>query len=395
MKFLLALFISYSCLSYGEDKSIPKAMIKDVDNILKQAPTLGLAPIGLCDSITPAADFVECSKAIELNEAIKKNFGKSEFDQLESLVRSCFQKRFEKCYPNLKKYIELEQVKNLFNEWKKDPRFRYPSGAGMCHYRAETLSYHLAELGYKTTTIRIEHSPTLIAMGLDSNDNLNGNYDDYQGFHTLVQIMVNENGKQTPFLLDPQYMTKPMPRDEYFIKTMGQVCEKVNSSLDLTNCYYKEKPQNTMTDDHDFFNPLKKNDKALLCGWSGAKVESRISIWPEPIDKSNKKIVNTNGMRTPEIFMEKEVSGDTSKQLIIHSYENYTESLKYELNNINSSHETFEEMLSDKELPEVMLKDLKEIRVRQEKRKVSIVLSLKKIEDKIRIVKKNLDTIDK
>lgn len=164
MKFLLALFISYSCLSYGDDKSIPKAMIKDVDDILKQAPTLGLAPIGLCDSITPAADFVECSKAIEHNEAIKKNFGKREFDQLETLVRSCFQKRFEKCYPNLKKNIEHEQVKNLFNEWKKDPRFRYPSGAGMCHYRAETLSYHLAELGYETTTIRIEHSPTLIVL---------------------------------------------------------------------------------------------------------------------------------------------------------------------------------------------------------------------------------------
>lgn len=421
MKFLLILFNLYSSFCYAVDISISKESIKSAIEILNQVPSTGTVPINLCNNHIPVTDFVECSQAKELNRSIQINFkeeGWKRESELELLVNVCFQKRFEKCYPALRSNIKLGQIKNLFNEWKKDPRFRYPAGAGMCHYRAEALSYHLAELGYKTTTIRIEHSPTLIAMDRDVNDNLNGNYDDYRGYHTLVQIMVNDNGKQKPYLLDPQYMTEPMARDKYFIKTMGQVCEKTDDLKDMTSCSFKEQPQNKIPDGHDLFNPNEDQSSALNCGWSGEEVKTRISIWPQPINKPDKLIVKTNGGEAPAIFKGKEVSENTSKQLILYNFENYATELKKELESINARiKESLQLSTASSDFPtlsapdfsntspgfptsstlltenfaEEMEKEREEIRQEMIKRKEIIIYSLKKIENKINIVKNNLE----
>lgn len=401
MKSVITLFVLYSNFTYAENKPIPKEMVKTALEALSQTPSVGTAPVGLCGkNDVPAIDFLECTQAKELDQSIHINFQKERWKrkpELDILVATCFQKRFEKCYPALKNNIDLGQIKTLFNEWKKDPRFRYPAGVGMCSYRAEALSYHLAELGFKTTTIRIEHSPTLIAMDRDANDLLNGNYDDYHGAHTLVQIMVSINGEQVPYLLDPQYMTEPMPRSKYFIKTMGQVCEETESLMDLTSCNFKEEPQNNMPDGHDLFNPSKMNDSALNCGWSGGDVKTRISIWPKPIIKTDGKIVKTNGGGTPDLFKDKIISEKTSKELIIKAYEDYAISMKSELDNINLSLTTQREILIDKEnmSPDEIniANEFIEAREGQKKMKESLILSLKKIHNKIIIVKQNLDSI--
>ena len=392
MKYLIILFILSSSFCYAMDLVTSKENIRDLGEILSQVPSVGTPPISRCENDIPVIDFVECEQAKELRKSIDINFKKERWKrgpELELLVKACFQKRFERCYPALKSVIEIEQIKNLFNEWKKDPRFRYPSGRGMCHYRAESLSYRLAELGYKTTTIRIEHSPTLVAMDRDVNDKLNGNYDDYQGYHTLVQIMVNENGKQKPYLLDPQYMTEPMPRDKYFIKTMGQICEKTDDLIDMTSCNFIEKPQNTIPDDHNLFNPNEIQSSALNCGWSGEKVKTRISIWPQPINKEDKLIIKTNGGEAPETFKGKEVSEDTSKQLIIYAYENYKNKLKQSLESINEglkSISTPSKTGSNNQFAE----EMEEVRQSLIKQRKSIMHSLKKIDEKINIVKNNL-----
>lgn len=402
MKSVITLFVLYSNFIYAEDKLVPNEIVKTALGALSQVHSVGTAPVGLCGKHdAPVVDFLECAQAKELNQSIRINFQKEGWKrkaELDLLVATCFQKRFEKCYPALKSNIDLGQIKTLFNEWKKDPRFRYPAGAGMCAYRAEALSYHLAELGFKTTTIRIGHSPTLIAMDRDANDLLNGNYDDYHGAHTVVQIMVNVNDEQIPYLLDPQYMTEPMPRNMYFIKTMGQVCEETENEMDLTNCYFKQKLPNSMPDGHDLFNPSKMNDSAVNCGWSSGDVKTRISIWPKPIIKTDGKIVKTNGGDTPEFFKDKIVSEKTSKELIIKAYEDYALSLKSELDKINSSLAIRSEIPRDKEnvSPYAIsfANELKEIQEEQMKRKESLIFSLKKIDKKIIAVKKNLDSIN-
>lgn len=401
MKFVIAFFTLYFNFTYGEDKPIPNEMVKDTIEVLSQVSSFGSVPLENCGKNSiPETDFLECSQAKTLNENIIINFEKERWKrkpELDLLVKECFQKRFQKCYPNLYSSIELEQIKIMFNEWKKDPRFRYPAGVGMCAYRAEALSYHLAELGYKTMTVRIKHSPTLIAMDRDENDLLNGNYDDYQGSHTVVQIMVNINGEQVPYLLDPQYMTEPTPQNKYFIKTMGQICEETENLKDLTSCNFITKPQNNIPDGHDLFNPNKMNDSAINCGWSSEEVKTRVSIWPNPINKIDKKIVKTNG-ETPEFVKNKIVSENTSKELIIKAYENYALRLKSELNNINLSLNEKTKIIIDKEKMSPddinLINEFEEIRKDEIKRKESLALSLEKIEAKILTVKENLDSID-
>ncbi|MDD4976647.1 MAG: hypothetical protein PHY93_19985 [Bacteriovorax sp.] len=396
MKLLLIILHSI-CIFASEEVGIKDAMTNIVHQI-EQVPTFGSPPIKVCDNSVKATEIqiLECSLASELNESIRINFAKEGYkyqQKLDQLTKACLKKRFDHCYPNLTKTIELDKLRSFFESWKKDPRFRYPSGAGMCAYRAQSLSYHLAELGFKTTSIRIEHSPTLIAMDRDSNDKLNGNYDDYRGYHTLVQIMVNRNGKAVPYLLDPQYMTEPLIREDYFIKTTGQNCKKLDEQnekvpVDLTSCYYKEEAQNKPAEKSELtslFNPSLLQDQLINCGWTSAKLQTRVSIWPGPINKNDTKIVCTNG-EVPKAFEGKDVSETSSKELILSAYENYAVELNRQLDFTNDQIKILSDELS--QIPSQS--ETKEMLQSNIEMKASIVQSLKLLKNKIIIVKKNI-----
>ncbi|NOT80450.1 MAG: hypothetical protein HOP07_15770 [Bacteriovoracaceae bacterium] len=393
------MFILYSSCLFSNEERNNHFVVESATQVLKEIPKIGSTPQLICEKNNFQIDFIECVQAKELNKSIEKNFkveGWKRNAELDSQVKACFQKRFEHCYTNLKKNIELEEIIKLFNTWKKDPRFRYPSGAGMCNYRAETLSHFLAELGYQSKTIRIRNSPTLIAMDRDSEDNLNGNYDDYQGEHTIVQIIVKtEDGNEMPYLLDPQYMTKPETLNNYFIKVTGQICEKISIKLlDKSKCTYEEQPQNQIPDGHDLFNPEENSNTALNCGWSKKDVGSRISIWPNPITKSDMKIVKTNGGKTPKLFEEENVTENTSRRLIIKAYEDYAESLNNKLLKVNSEIEAEKNILFDKKdkSPENLyfIKEFTEISQERQTTKKSLLETIENITERIRIVKINL-----
>jgi hypothetical protein len=231
-------------------------------------------------------------------------------------------------------------------------------------------------------------------MDRDANGKLNGNYDDYQGSHTLVQIMVNQNGKLSPFLLDPQYMDEPVTLEEYFIKTTGQICKKSSaqknqSPQDLTSCYYKEEPQNVTTESvelYSLFNTAKSRtteEEFTRCGWSSSRVKTGINIAPKwgQIHKNDSKIVCTNS-DTPQIFKGKDVSLSTSKELILNFYENYSISLKNQLEHTNEQIKLTSEFPSNPDSKEILEGNIKF--------RESLIYSMKHIENKIKEVKKNL-----
>ena len=209
----------------------------------------------------------------------------------------------------------------------------------MCHYRAENLSYHFAELGYRTKTIRISHAPTLIAMERDSEGKLNGDYEEYGSGHTLVQIDVEFQGKTIQYFLDPQYMNKALPKEDYFKKTIGQNCQKLKSEddtiLDFTKCYYLERKQNATAEDLVtlFHTANSEVDRPYLnCGWASGHKAKNINEYPVLITstKKDRSITSTN-YKTPEKFKGKQVTDSTSKDLIWENYSTYEDRLKEQL----------------------------------------------------------------
>lgn len=318
-----------------------------LQNSLKVLENFGVSNQPLCsvrdNSDDGPCDAVSRQKVLIDDAYVKKDRGlrNSLEAQFREIYSQCLDERFKSCYPNLKTTISLNDLDSLFQSMKVDPRFRYPIGGfGMCHYRAENLSYFLAEAGYKTKTIRITHSPTLIAMDRNSDGSLNGNYDDYHGYHTLVQIDVMVKGKAVPYLLDPQYMEKALPQEEYFKTTMGQNCQKLNSEndefLDLTQCYFFEQKQNEAPESDLFglFNDRNaEEDKPFLnCGWAdGSQAQSVDLIKQMKASSKNDKIIHcTNGV-TPEKFKDLKVTNKTYKELIEESYSSYENKLKQEL----------------------------------------------------------------
>lgn len=191
--------------------------------------------------------------------------------KLEEKAKKCQDSRFQNCFPNLLSTISLPKLNNLFTKWINDYRFRYPTGGGACGVRAQNLAHELALKGYKAEVVRIGIAPTLIAMEYDKEKSLNGNFYDYKGSHSLIQIMVKqENGTEEPYLLDPQFMNAPVPKSEYFIKTIGQECHKVDNPYNppdksYLNCYYSVSPQNSNDSEISAYKVLQT--PSMACGW--------------------------------------------------------------------------------------------------------------------------------
>lgn len=195
--------------------------------------------------------------------------------------------------------------------------------------RANSLAYELAQLGHKASLIRIGSAPTLIAMEKGSEGKLNGNYYDYGGYHSLIQIIVEENGEDVPYLLDPQFMDKPIKREQYFIQTMGQNCleeedvsqRKVRSSL---NCYYSTFEQNQMSGSTPHANQVLENP-LYACGWY-----FDIEFLKRSLSKSNESptnkttlVIESLNSEVPSSLKGSTVGHNTSKQLILEAYQSH------------------------------------------------------------------------
>lgn len=264
-------------------------------------------------------------------------------ERLNSLAIDCQNKRFEMCYPDLSPSIKKQELDKLFKKWTQDGRFHYLSGGGgACGVRAKNLAHELAQLGYQAKAVRIHPAPTLIAMEKTRDGRYNGGYYDYHGSHSVVQILVKENGILTPYILDPQFMNAPLKRVNYFVQTMGQDCVKVEnyaSDSDVPsslNCYFSEKPQNSSM---GTINPYKVlNNQQMQCGWhfDVSETESFAKFANfHPAKKDDKKLVllNDDGSGVPSKFNGLDISESTSSDLILHAYEQLQEKLQEELTN--------------------------------------------------------------
>lgn len=307
------------------------ALENQINSSIQRLNTIS-SPKNSCSTKAPSA----CGEIEAAKEEIDAVVGnKVEIDRkYHSTVRACLDEKFNSCYPNLKPSIQLSKIKQMFQSFKADPRFRYPAGGGgMCAHRAESLALLLAEEGYSATSIRITHSPTLIAMDRDVSGALNGNFDDYKGYHSLIQVLVDVNGKKVPYLLDPQYMEEPMTVDEYFIKTTGQVCNKTSATAtipDYTQCYYFEQKQNTTTE-QNISAKINLKDPYIACGWaSGKNILEWHDLGKGPSGKKDNLLNQTNG-QIPEKFKTQVATERSSKELILNAYENYENKLKQDL----------------------------------------------------------------
>jgi hypothetical protein len=350
-------------------------------------------------------EFKECQKSSELSKKYFSNEFRKEKSEMKAVIYremielypKCLKKRFQSCYPKLRPAISLDNLKNMFEQFKKDPNLRYSAGGGACALRAETLSYFMAEAGYKTTSIRIASAPTLIAMDRNKEGELNGNYYDYQGSHNLVQIDVEINGKKVPYFLDPQFMDKPVPIDVYLLRTIGQVCEKKMAKAhvkDFTKCYYHEEPQNTPSEESTVADPLMSTEDLpfIRCGWRGGKgILTRGKYFSPEIKKENKKLVCLN-CEQPYSLLESDASPQSQKELILNAYANYRPLLEARLKFINEQIELTSQSLKMMTEKSYFKDEEQQSNKEALKMKEAIEFSLQKIDEKVKEVRKNLES---
>lgn len=348
----LAVFLLLGCTlrwsAFGRDLSpqdLPVLKIPDLS-----APTVCIGtPVGTKSDLRP---IVACPNLIrehkieqdlwhrsfdpdvaqKFDPALRKHWQEQE-EVVQKVAEDCLSRRFLSCYANLKQSVQKTDLDTMFVGFKTDFRLRYESGGlGACHLRAEALAYMLAEAGYAAKTIRIEHAPTLIAMDRSKDDALIGTYDDYQGYHNVIEIMVNEKGTISPYILDPQYMTRPMKKNEYFLRTVGQNCHAIkavgpNSFLD---CYYRYKPQNAPTNILNAKAIIDAKDPFTICGWEEDPLNEDFAKKASRPRSAIKGLVLTNSSATdlPLELKNQAVTEETYKLLIIHAYQNYASQLK-------------------------------------------------------------------
>lgn len=258
--------------------------------------------------------------------------------RLLEVGRLCYSARFSRCYYDAKKTVSLPELQKMFTEFTKDKDFRYSTGYGACHFRAEALAFTLAEKGFAANTIRIHRAPTLIAMDRTRSGELTGGYYDYHGWHTLIQIMVKDGELEVPYLLDPQFMNEPLPRDEYFLRTMGQICNETDSDQgkSFLNCYFSVLPQNFPSDE-GYHRPADAAvDRAESCGWTKDPLHKGLANLKNGFQKSGKNLQILNDTETPARFANRTVNEGSARELILHAYENYEVRLKDRLQEMES-----------------------------------------------------------
>jgi hypothetical protein len=257
-------------------------------------------------------------------------------ETLRQAAIKCQNGRFRTCFKNNRKYFDLDKLNRLFQTWIKDYRFRHFDGAFRSSERTNSLAFELAQIGYSAKKIRIHHAPVLIVFDYDKQNKLTGEYYNYQGNHSLLQVMVKIGDKLIPYFLDTQFMHKPIMKKKYFLKTIGQDCiEKLSfsakSSFSSLNCYFTVRDQN--------YSEIKEDPVAVdvltnvgqSCGWHFDVKKSNLN---------RKKLAKLNNMSKSLIL--KSMTNDTipfelkgkiigpevQKILIIKSYTNYQFRLK-------------------------------------------------------------------
>ncbi len=292
--------------------------------------------------------------------------------KLKNLTTQCSNNKFKACYPKLSESVPLEPLNKLFKELTKDYRLRYNSGGGACHTRADALAFILAEKGIEAKILRIHNAPTLIAIDRDVDNNLTNRYYDYGGNHTLIQIMVkNKKGETEPYLLDPQFMAKPLKRKEYFLKTIGQNCnrvESVSSNTDLLSCSYSLMPQNSSTKNaYD----LLDQSKFSLCGWAKDQDgEGLAKLRKNTIEEASENMILMNPNHTISLIKTNKNDSELTPKLIINSYVNYEKELRRSIRDLDY------QIFKDYKEKEVRVKEYQD--------------ALDKLPAKINQIKKNL-----
>lgn len=236
-------------------------------------------------------------------------------ERLSRVGARCDAEKFRACYPKLRPSVSLSELKELYEIFRGDPHIRHAAGGGACHLRAEALAYRLAERGFAARTLRIQQSPTLIALDRDRDGKLSGGYYDYQGYHTVVEITVRENGTERPYVLDPQFFNQPLPRREYFLRTTGQSC--LQSTDSPLGCRFELYAQNHPSETR-FWNLTETAGSA--CGWAENPLHPEIASMKATEPGPKKELRIQNAEHTPEAFQGKTADENSYKQLILHAY---------------------------------------------------------------------------
>lgn len=228
-----------------------------------------------------------CKAVVDLAEAKSKepvNLFLEDFNEKErksrqvafDTVMGCQQALFDQCFSNLKP-IDEKKLNSEFQNWIKDPLLRMYSPNGMCLSRAAELSLRLTKAGYKTKIIQI-NSPIIVGIFKDSNGQVKGS-DQYgdgiepysetaAGFHYVVEVETKmANGEIQGKLLDPQFMDKPMDREEYSLLVTGQKSKNEKSNPMFTK--FKELPPNINDASFHMAYNFRKEIIRLTdpCGW--------------------------------------------------------------------------------------------------------------------------------
>ena len=153
-------------------------------------------------------------------------------DQVTEAINRCEQDRMDRCFPKLSATIPAASLDVLFKGWTQDPLYRMNTPEVQCHSRAYALAHELSRMGFKSKLVRIEDAPTLIAVDRGRNGKLKGRFNDYHGWHFAVMVEAESpDGSKQSRVLDPQFMDRPVSQDEYFVRTIGQRCKLIDSSV--------------------------------------------------------------------------------------------------------------------------------------------------------------------
>lgn len=259
-------------------------------------------------------------------------------------VRACIDDRFNQCFPDLSPTIDTRTVSSLFTELIADPNARQFTGGGACYVRAAYAAQFLASRGISARKVFIQDAPTLIAFDLGDNNQPNGNFYDYGGYHAVVEVNVLEaNGEVVPYILDTQFMQQPIPRNEYFRRTIGQECLQTTSPRDsLTarsalNCYFQTEAQNVyaheLENSHDIESlqrsiidppPLdSRRGRSLQCGWTqlvDSVPFSDADTIPPSLLNEDKQLRIMNRENLPPGFNSQSYKPGVERDLILQAY---------------------------------------------------------------------------
>lgn len=152
-------------------------------------------------------------------------------DAFTAASAACIKKSRVACEAQLKQTIDSKQLSDLYQQWRKNPRYHMPAPAGMCYHRAYLLAKELEDGGIQTKLVYVKSRGPLI--GVIENEGKAIAYQDYgnkmyslsHGIHWVVQVSERgADGKIENKILDPQFADRPMNHGDYMRKITGIDC---------------------------------------------------------------------------------------------------------------------------------------------------------------------------